>query len=521
MKNFKFLRVVYWILLIGIPAWLFISYLYKHESYPALVNEGVASLDTYNILSGEVIPLEGEWEFYPDEILGPGDDFSKKERIFLQVPLFWEKTEELPRYGCGTYRCVVNTRNTPNYLALYYNGIFTSSAIYINGLLYDVQGQAGETKSSTFPELKTQVVPFPSSGNRTEIIIPVSNFYFRSGGIQGEILFGEEHAVSNLIDQRLYIKAFLIGGLIIIAFFQLGMAVLPRFNRMYYLFAATCALLAFRLLVVRESPLYAIQDIPYEVKLRLEYLTLFIGIPMISAILNALFPKDFHRGFVFVFGGLGVLFSVAQYFVDILTASWMVPIYQVIVFIQGLIVTVILVVVVLRKRPDSYVFFIGWMMVLAGLVHDIMETSGFLHHDIQITPYLMFLFVFAQANVVALRSAKAFIQVEDLSDRLNFVNLNLEKLVSERTRRIEKQSMEMERQSRKIDRQNKELHKTVEIRNQVLTIIGHDLRGPIGNIGEMIDLLLSADIDGETQEQVLVAMRQAATGSFTLLENLM
>jgi signal transduction histidine kinase len=160
-------------------------------------------------------------------------------------------------------------------------------------------------------------------------------------------------------------------------------------------------------------------------------------------------------------------------------------------------------------------------MVLFGLVHDILETSGLFDNGIQLTPYLMFLFIFVQANILARRSSMAFVQVEELSARLNFVNQNLEKMVAERTHRIEKQNSELEKQSRKIDKQNRELQKTVDSRNLVLTVIGHDLRGPIGNISEMIDLLLSADIDGETQQQILSAIRQSATSSFTLLENLM
>ncbi|HPE87855.1 MAG: HAMP domain-containing sensor histidine kinase, partial [Bacteroidales bacterium] len=196
-------------------------------------------------------------------------------------------------------------------------------------------------------------------------------------------------------------------------------------------------------------------------------------------------------------------------------------VFQGVVFAQGLIVTLILVAVILRKRPDAYVFFVGWIMVLAGIVHDILVTSGVMHSGIQITPYLMFLFIFVQANVVARRSSQAFLQVEQLSDRLNFVNLNLEKMVSERTRRIERQNIEMERQTRKIDRQNVELQKTINVRNQVLTIIGHDLRSPIGNISEMVDLLLNDTLDDETQMQILYTIKQAATGSFTLLENLM
>lgn len=515
----------YWLLLIVGPVVGYLVFLNHSSPYPDTVKQGVADLTSYDFEKKVVIPLKGIWECYPNEIIMPGE-FAAREKAatYYPVPDFWGSNSEfqqIPKYGYATYRCTVLMDNNVKCLGLYYAEIYTSAAIYINGMLYDVQGQIGTSPASSFPDSQAKIVSFDTESDTIEIIIQVSNFHFRSGGIKGEILLGEERAIFKAIHNRDIIKSFLIGGLIIMAFFQLGMAVLPKSNHIYYFFSFICLLLAFRIIIIPSTPFEAIHKLPYMLKLHLEYISFFIGIPVISGIVNALFPKDYSRKYVYIFFSIGVFFSILQYFLPIKYATWLVPIFQIATFIQGIIVTVILVAVIVRKRPDAYAFTIGWIMILAGITHDILFTSGMIQTNTQITPYLMFLFVFVQANVVAQRSSKAYLQVEELSDRLNFVNINLEKLVAERTHRIEKQNLEMERQSTRIDQQNKKLKKTVELRNQILTIIGHDLRGPIGNIGEMADLILTVDMDGESQQDMIQAMGQAANSSFALLENLM
>lgn len=525
MGRRRLFRLFYWLLLIVGPVVVYFLVINRSASYPDTVKDGVADLTIYDFDKNVVVPLEGSWECYPDEIIMPAE-FAARETpaTYYPVPHFWgtnSENQQIPKCGYATYRCKVLIDNNVDYLGLYYSEIYTAAAIYINGMLYDVQGQIGVSPSNSIPDSQAKIVSFETESDSIEIVIQVSNFHFRSGGINGEILLGEERTIFKAIHNRNLIKSSLIGGLIIIAFFQLGMAVLPKSNHIYYFFSFICLLLAFRIIILPSTPFEAIQKLPYLMRLHFEYLSFFIGIPVISGIMNALFPKDYSRKYVYLFFSLGVLFSILQYFLPVQYATWLIPIFQIATFVQGLLVTVILVAVIVRKRPDAYAFTIGWIMILAGLTHDILVTSGILQTNVQITPYLMFLFVFAQANVVAQRSSKAFLQVEELSDRLNFVNVNLEKLVAERTHRIEKQTLEMERQSNRIDQQNRKLQKTVEVRNQLLTIIGHDLRGPIGNIGEMADLILTADMDGESQQEMIQAIGQAATSSFALLENLM
>mgnify|MGYP001159355105 CR=1 FL=1 len=522
MKGKSVFRLFYWLLLIVAPSVAFLSYLSNRNSYPDLVNDGVADIQQYDLNGDHIIPLRGTFTFFPHKLLTPNEVLSQRSTgLPMSVPSFWSESDIMSRYGYGTYHTRIVMRNAPEYLGLYYDGVFTCASMFIDGKLVSTVGQVDSDPKNCIPDVESALVMFEPESDTIDLVIQVANYDFRSGGVNGEILLGESRKLNFLLSFRMILKGFLLGGLIIIALFQLGNALLPRSSYIYFIFAAICAILAVRVLILKGSPLYLLYDFSYIFKLRVEYMTLFLGVPMISAIMHGFFPKDYRKGFVFVFAGFGIVFSLVQFLLSPANNSWLIPPFQVITLIQGVLITFYLFVVVLNKRPDAYVFLIGWVMVLFGLVHDILETSGVLDNGIQLTPYLMFLFIFVQANILARRSSMAFVQVEELSARLNFVNQNLEKMVAERTHRIEKQNSELEKQSRKIDKQNRELQKTVDSRNLVLTVIGHDLRGPIGNISEMIDLLLSADIDGETQQQILSAIRQSATSSFTLLENLM
>jgi signal transduction histidine kinase len=73
---------------------------------------------------------------------------------------------------------------------------------------------------------------------------------------------------------------------------------------------------------------------------------------------------------------------------------------------------------------------------------------------------------------------------------------------------------------RKSEKKLKELNAT---KDRLFSIIGHDLRGPIGSFKSLIDFLISEDdlADSKTLMQMMQAMQKSAGSTFDLLENLL
>jgi signal transduction histidine kinase len=72
--------------------------------------------------------------------------------------------------------------------------------------------------------------------------------------------------------------------------------------------------------------------------------------------------------------------------------------------------------------------------------------------------------------------------------------------------------------------QNDELQSLISARNKLFTIIGHDLRGPVGSFKQLIDYLVSKKFDlndTETFSKLLQSMQETAGATYDLLENLL
>jgi len=82
----------------------------------------------------------------------------------------------------------------------------------------------------------------------------------------------------------------------------------------------------------------------------------------------------------------------------------------------------------------------------------------------------------------------------------------------------------VKRKNKKINNQNDELQSLISARNKLFAIIGHDLRGPIGNFKQLIDHLVSKDFDLndiESLSELLHTVQGSSTTTYELLESLL
>jgi signal transduction histidine kinase len=60
-----------------------------------------------------------------------------------------------------------------------------------------------------------------------------------------------------------------------------------------------------------------------------------------------------------------------------------------------------------------------------------------------------------------------------------------------------------------------------DLKDRLFTILAHDLRGPIGNIGVMLGMAVDTPMDAEDLKEILVESRQAALRTYNLLDNVL
>lgn len=170
------------------------------------IENGQLDLLDWNTQEEEVLLLDGEWEFYPSQLLiddEPQTNSSNQQRKLVQVPGRWNEglyDGASTPYGYGSYRLriIVNPTERMNY-SLYVPSVRSSSELYINGRHLAGSGQVGKTED----EYKAKNLPYSATftadeNGVIEIVIQAANFKdVRRSGMIRSIKFGSEAAMST------------------------------------------------------------------------------------------------------------------------------------------------------------------------------------------------------------------------------------------------------------------------------------------------------------------------------------
>jgi signal transduction histidine kinase len=282
------------------------------------VREGVMDLSAWHYDSDKVIKLDGEWEFYWNQLLTPASfEFPGDARLspnaYMKVPSSWNGVvvdgRPLPVKGAATYRAVLKNVPISGVLALKKNNIRFSSVIYVNGekLLEDGRPslEADSYTSGNVPGLGL----FDSRSDEVEIIIQVANYDYINSGIPISLYFGDHETL--LQDQQQsrtqeFSATVILGTLAVIYFVCFVAAAFYR--KMDYsllVFSIVCLLYAVYNGFIGERPLLLyLPEISFETMYKLKDISSiasFIGL--------SLFFYQLKRGLISL-RALGVIVAV-------------------------------------------------------------------------------------------------------------------------------------------------------------------------------------------------------------------
>lgn len=184
--------------------WMFY---YQPIEQPAAEN-GVIDLRDWDFNNNDVVTLDGEWKFIPNEFIS-ASTFEKQQKndvnsiTQINVPSDWRDTvdaneSELP-YGHGTYYLnVLLPENDDELLDIRFQEIKTAANIYVDDQLIIERG----TVAANADDAKGTYGPFSNSLNNQQdqisIVVHVSNFDSPvNGGITESITIGNESAIAN------------------------------------------------------------------------------------------------------------------------------------------------------------------------------------------------------------------------------------------------------------------------------------------------------------------------------------
>lgn len=392
---------------------------------PPKAQQGVLDLTNWTFSDNGPVNLNGQWEFYYNQLLTPEDfkDNSQKPSGFIEVPSSWSTfkydNQNIPGAGYATYRLLVNL-NEESIMALKAETIWTSYKLWVNGSLISSAGTVGTSPSEMKPDYNKQVHSF-TPDSRLEIVIQVSNYTFLNGGICEPIHFGLDSQLHQLDKSQIAQETLLIGGLLIISIYYLCFLMLRRDKGIIY-FVFACILIIIRTLAMGDSFLEAFMPfISWDIYTKAVYTTVYMIAPCFVMYYNNVFPKEIPNWFKRVTQIVSLVLVALVPFVPYRTQSYLVRYhsYYLVVVISFILFGLILSVV--RKREGSIISILGAAIFSFTALNDILAIWKLVGFD-NLIPFGIVAIILSLSFVLASRLSNALTRSEIMTKDLSKLN---------------------------------------------------------------------------------------------------
>ena len=272
---------------------------------------------------------------------------------------------------------MLNKQKEP--LALRTVEIANAYVIYLNGHRLGSLGIPGNSLETTVPRQFPQIFDFAHKKNQMEIIIQVSNFHHRRGGIWEVIQLGREKDIRKAQQRRLRFDLFLIGSIFLMALYHLGLFMVRKKDRSPLYFSIFCFLMALRALTTGGRYLIlSFPNISWELMIKFEYLSIYLAVPVFGIFMQSLFPKFSERSLrvleilAVAFAGI-VIFTPARFF------SHTLNLYEIIILITFLYGLYVIFASLKQKRIEAFVFLLGFATFFLATINDMLHVENIIH----------------------------------------------------------------------------------------------------------------------------------------------
>lgn len=401
-------------------------------SHPNVI-KGILEL---NSNSDFFIKLDGEWEFYFGKLFEPLDFKTQNHSPnYLRVPSKWNDYG-YPEDGYATYR--VNIRNVPRFslLGLKLPHLNSSYRLYVNGKMIAKNGQVSSNPEEYYPQHLPQIVVFYTEVQDLELILQVANFSDNIGGIWDSLYLGTSEIVIKKYWESIGLEMFYIGFILIMSFYHFALYIFRKKDKASFFFAFFCLIVVIRILITGEKILLQlIPNFPWELHIKIEYLTVYGAVPLFALFLmyhlneksreNFLkektkwilfFKEEFYYPVVVLIVFISLLLALITIITTVKFYSNLMKFYQILIILFSVYYLYGIFVATIKRKEGALLSLMGFILLFFLVVNDILYTKHIIH-TAYLLPLGVFSFILFQSFSLALKFTNAFFFIENLSTR--------------------------------------------------------------------------------------------------------
>lgn len=386
--------------------------------------DGIMDLREWNSQADKSIELNGQWEFYWEELLEPHELESQRrqDKKYINVPGSWNSYvvggKSVGGDGFATYKLTILVPQDTETTAIRLPSIYTSHKLWVNGKLVSEQGRVAKSKGGSNSLHYRVVVPLEQVDGRIVLVLQVSNFMHRMGGLWSPIVFGSNDYIKNAYDRSMAVDIFIFGVLLSLGMFYLAFYLIRNHEKAALYFGLFCLMISLRAISVGNILIVRFFDfISQEAALRLEYITFYGGIAAFAGFIKFMFLQEVSKTVwtiaktVALIGTIVVLVTSPSFFSRILIAF---QLYTVLLLIYLLFS---LIKAVLRKKTEA------WFVIISGAIFFGTVINDMLYYNEKssignLYPLGVMVLAFTQAILILKRFTGAFSSVEILNQKL-------------------------------------------------------------------------------------------------------
>ena len=349
---------------------------------------GKIDLQESSLLEGEVVKLDGDWEFYYNHFYSTSEILSSKKNLtYLKFPGFWNETKvegkTIDGSGYATFRLVIHPPKNLNSFGLYIPHAFTTYRLYVNGTLVSENGVPGKSKAETKELWLPKAAFFSSDGAPIEILIHVANFISLNGGFRQSIEFGSSESILNTKQTRLSFDLFFIGCFFVISLYHLSLYLLRKTDLSLLYFSIYSFLgLLYQATSGEYSCVLLFPNIEWLFLIKIFLNSAFLSFPILLSLLRILFPDEsklfLHKTFQIIFLILVTIVFIS--YSSVLETTILIG--EVIVLFASLYILFIFISAFLHKRESALGFLFGYLVFFIFAINDILFEKNIIQSEI-------------------------------------------------------------------------------------------------------------------------------------------
>ncbi len=436
---------------------------------------GSLDLSNVNFERGEIVDVSGVWEFYWDKLLTPGDFDVQQSPELIRVPGSWHRMSNHASLGFGTYRLRMHVSESESGLALYFRIINSSAKVWVNGKPIVETGIVSSDKQRYKAQLKGTVVPLPDRTPDMDVVIQVANYSYFSGGITGEPLIGKSGALFEQTNRANSIQNFFAGCLMAMFFYQLILFFLFDKGKPYLWLSLICLGIALRAMIVQGGSfllptLYP--DVPFEYWKKIEFGSVYVMIAIFPLYVYHLFPEQSPKQPLYFLTSVGIIMGSIVLLTRQYTYGSLLEVVHLL-----LISTFAYAFYSIGKawragNKDAKIILFGVLASFPFILAEILKNSPSVPLNITFNNMVeigVLVFLLFQVYLLANHFAKSYKHLEAL-------NLNLEKIVNERTTQLTTAN---------------------KVRDRLLSVMSHDVKSPLNALRGILQVYNRGEIKQE------------------------